>query len=98
MEMQLYCVYFESANYCGYGEYCLVMAESESDAMDNEAVLAYAEEKYREEDEEQFIEENGEDTEGVIWAHVKTAVLVSGSDFEDYLANPSQASFYPLID
>ena len=98
MKMQLYCVYFESANYAGYGEHCLVMADSELDAMSNQAMLDYAEEKYREQDEEQFIEENGEDTDGVIWAGIMTAVPLAGSEFEKYLADPSQAQFYPMID
>ena len=97
MKNELYCVYFESANYAGYGEHCLVMADSEADAMDNEAVLDYAEQTYQEQDEGLFIEENGEDTDGVIWAHVKTAVPLAGSEFEKYLADPSQASFYPMI-
>lgn len=97
MEKQLYCVYFESANYCGFGEYCLVMAESESEAMDNPEVVAYAEEVYRQQDEENFIEDNGEDTDGVTWASVMSADPVSGSEFEAYTADPSQANFYPMI-
>lgn len=97
MEKQLYCVYFESANYCGFGEYCLVMADSEPDAMSIQAVIEYAEEYYQEQDEDQFIEENGEDTDGVTWACIMTAVLVSGSEFEAYIADPSQAGFYPMI-
>lgn len=40
--MELYVVYFESANYAGYGEHCLVWADSVEDAMGNSDVSAYA--------------------------------------------------------
>lgn len=98
MEKQLYCVYFESANYAGYGDYCLVMAESESDAMDNPDVLSYAEDTCREQNEDQYIEEHGEDeAEDNVWASIISAELVEGSDVERYIADLSQASFYPII-
>lgn len=98
MEKQLYCVYFESANYVGYGDYCLVMAESWSDAMDNPDVSAYAEDTCREQHEDQYIEEHGEDeAEDNVWASIISAELVEGSDVERYIADLSQASFYPII-
>lgn len=98
MEKQLYCVYFESANYAGHGDYCLVMAESESDAMDNTDVLSYAEDMCREQHEDQYTEEYGEDeAENNLWASIISAELVEGSDVEQYIADPSQANFYPMI-
>lgn len=99
MEKQLYCVYFESANYAGYGDYCLVMGESESDAMDNPDVLSYAEDTCREQNEDQYIEEHGEDeAEDNVWASIISAELVEGFAWlEQYINDPSQAKFYPMV-
>lgn len=97
--MELYAVYFESANYAGYGEHCLVWANSETEAIEHDAVISYAEEVYREQDEEQFEEEHGEDfdLEDVVWAHIKSAELVAGSEVEKYLEDETQAEFYPML-
>ena len=83
--MQQYVVYFESANYAGYGEHVLVWANSEEDAMSNDALIEYAEEFYREQDEAQYIEENGEDTDGVAWASINSAELLETSDLAKYV-------------
>lgn len=95
--MELYVVYFESVNYAGYGEHCLVWADSETEAMYNAAVVDYAEEFYREQDEEQFEEEHGENMDDVVWANIQSAELVAGSKYEEYLKDETQAQFYPLL-
>ncbi len=97
MERELYVVYFESANYAGYGEYALVWATSEDEAKDNDDLAAYAEDFYREQDEEQLEEEHGEDfdLDGVVWASIQSAVPLKGSEFEEHVAN--QPEFYPIL-
>lgn len=90
-QMQQYVVYFESANYAGYGEHVLVWANSEEEAMSNDALIEYAEEFYREQDEAQYIEENGEDVDGVQWASIMSAEKLKGSRFEEFVGrNPEQ--------
>lgn len=94
---ELYVVYFESANYAGYGEHCLVWATSEQDAKDEAA--DWAEEFYYDQDNSQFEEEHeGEECE--MWADVKTAFPLAseeGKDFRRYLADPTQAQHYPIV-
>jgi hypothetical protein len=94
MRKELYVVCFESMNYCGAGETCLAWGVDEEDAK--EAAAEHAEDFYREQDEEQYIEENGEDG-GVMWATVTSAVLLKGSEYEQWAFDPSQASFYQLV-
>ena len=104
MEKELWVVYFESANYCGYGEYCLVWAADEDDAQD--AAGEWAEDSYREQDEQQFKEENGDDeddescTDGVMWATImKCYPLASdeGEDIRGYLQDETQKQFYQIV-
>lgn len=92
--MELYVVYFESANYCGYGEHCLVWADSEENAMYNDFVLQYAEEFYMEQDQEQYLEEHGDDDQ-VTWASIMSAEPLKGSEHEKYVAK--QPDFYPIV-
>lgn len=98
MNKEIYIVTFSSANYCGAPEYCAVMAVSEQDAMSNDAVLAHAEDFYREQDEEHYREENdGEDSE-YGYSTIDGAVALVGSDFEEYYADEQQrATFYPMV-
>lgn len=91
---ELYVVCFESANYAGAGDTCMAWATSEKEAMG--AAAQFAEEFYYEEDQDQYIEENGED-DGVMYANVTSAVLLKGSQYEEYQKDPSQASFYQLV-
>lgn len=91
---ELYVVYFESANYAGYGEHCLVWAESEDEARYNEAVSEYAEDYYRVQDAEQWFEEHGDDEEDS-WASIMWARLVVGSEYERYVAE--QPELYPIL-
>lgn len=93
---ELYVVYFESANYAGYGEHCMVWAESEDDATYNDSVMAFAEDFYREQDEEQFTEENeGWELDEVVWATVMSATRLEGSDFEEF--TKKQPDLYPIV-
>lgn len=73
-ELKLYLVYFESANYAGYGEHILVEAESEDAAR--EAVDPYANEFYYAEDAQQ-LEEEEIDCEGFY------ATIVSVEEFNE---------------
>ena len=94
MTKELYVVYFESANFCGAGEYVLVWATSEQDAMDNFDLAMYAEDFYREQDEEQYREESGYDEdddswdEGVQWANIRSAELLEDSEHKEWALNP----------
>ena len=93
---EIYIVTFSSANYAGAPEYCAVEAESEEDAMLNSAVQEYAEDFYREQDEEQYEDENGEPAEG--YSYIDSAVALVGSEFEEYYANGTQRNaFYPMV-
>ena len=99
MTKELYVVYFESMNYAGAGETCLVWAESEEDAMSCDELLEHAETFYREQDEDQWREEYSEemDEEDVIWASIQWAKPLKGSEYEEYQKDPSQAEFYQIV-
>lgn len=89
MEKELYVVYFESANYACAGEYVLVWATDEEDAMSNDALIEYAEDYYRCQDEAQYMDENDdEEPDGVVWASIQSAELLIGSDHEEFALNP----------
>lgn len=93
--MSIYILYFESANYCGYGHHAIVRAD------DHEAAAAkawpYMDEYFREQDQDQYIEENGED-DGVMWAHlVSNEVLDKNHEYWQYVVDSNQASFYEFI-
>lgn len=93
--MKLWIIYFESANYCGYGEHCLVLAEDEDEAR--ELSVDYAEQHYREEDEEQYIDEYGED-DGVIWSSIISCEeFTPEHDSWKFAWDPEQAHFYERI-
>ena len=92
----LWLAYFESANYCGYGEYCVVEASSEEEA--NEIASSYAEEQYFEQDNEQYVEEHGDEEEPVHWANIHWAVPFDEShDCWKYYIDPTQKQFFPKI-
>lgn len=91
---ELWVVEFESAHYAGASEHCLAWAENEDNAKD--AAADWAEEFYYEQDQKQFLEENDSD-DGESYANVVSAQLLVGSDFEKYVNDPSQASFYPIV-
>lgn len=92
--MELYVVYFESANYAGYGEHCLVWANSVEEAMENEDVASYAEDFYYDQDCTQYYEEH-EDEEPGNWASIMSAVPLKDSEFEEFVSN--QPEFYPIV-
>lgn len=96
MEKQLYVIYFESANYMGYGQHCLVWAVDEHEA-ESEA-SSYMDEVCRNQDYEQFVEENGEEAaEEAFWYSVESVELLKGSGLEKYADDPSQSEFYPVV-
>jgi hypothetical protein len=94
MKKELYVVEFESANYCGAPEYCRVWADSEDEAMFQAEM--YAEDFYCEQDEDQYMDENKEYPD--CWAHMCSAVLQEGSEYEEFIADPVQANtYYPIV-
>lgn len=97
MSKELYVVYFESANYCGYGEHCLVWAVNEDDARD--AASDYADNFYYEQDCAQYEEENDGDSDGVSWASIMEVYPLASDKAEDirgYLLT-AQKQFYPIV-
>lgn len=89
-------VYFESANYTGYGEHAIVWAKSEDAAMSNTDFLAYAEDFYREQDLDQFVDEYGtEEAEEASWATVMWAVPYEGSEFVEFATK--QPDLFPIF-
>ena len=94
----LYIIYYESANYCGYGEHVVVHANSEDEAKDK--AFYHMEEFYREQDEEQYLEEHEDDPdfEGP-WSTVITCDLFGpGHEQWEFFMMPSQAIHYPIIE
>ena len=92
---QLYVIYFESANYCGGGEHCVVWASSAEEAEDKAA--SYMNDFYYEEDYDQFAEDtDGEEAD--VWHTVISVELLSDSDSKEFYADPAQrAAFYPCV-
>lgn len=96
--MKLWIVYFESANYCGYGAHCLVRAETEDQART--LAEGYAEDFYYDQDQDQYYEEHPEnmDVGPDSWADIKTVeVLDENHESWIFVQMPSQASIYPMI-
>jgi len=106
MQKELWIVYFESANYCGYGQHCLVWATDEDDARDQ--ATSYAYNYYFEEDGDQvkedagWEEDSGEDFDdtGMEYANIVRVYPLASDQAEDirgYLLDETQKSFYPII-
>ena len=96
-DKRLYVVEFDSANYCGAPEHCLAWAHDEEDAMDEASV--WAEEHYREQDQDQWEDENeGEDSDEVMWASMRSAVLLEGSEYAQWVEDENQQqAFYQIV-
>ena len=96
-EYRLYVVEFESANYAGAPEHCLVWAFNEEDAIDN--ATSWAEDFYREQDQSQWEDENGE--EGIddqVWASMRSAELLEDYDYAHIVEDPEQqCNFYQVV-
>lgn len=98
MTKEIYIVEFSSANYAGAPEHCAVWAECEEDAMSDEDVIEHAETFYREQDEEQFMDENDGGVCDDAYASIDSAVALKGSEFEEFYADEAQRNaFYPLV-
>lgn len=98
MDKELWVVYFESANYCGYGEHCLVWATDSEGAK--EAASEYAENYYYEQDTEQYMEDHGYENEEAWASFIKDPYPLSSEEAEDirgYLLNETQKRFYPIV-
>ena len=94
--MNLFILYFESANYCGYGHHAVVRASDHEDA----AAKAWPimEEYFQEQDEDQYIEENG-NPDGVMWATlIRSEVLDKNHEDWEFVVKPGQAQFYEFVD
>jgi hypothetical protein len=92
---QLYVIYFESANYCGAGEHCVVWASSPEEAETKADY--YMQDYYYDQDYEQFAEENdGEEPD--TYYNVVSVELLSESDQLEFYNDPAQrAAFYPCV-
>lgn len=91
----LYILYYESANYCGYGQHAVVRADNETEAQ----LLADGpmEDYFCDQDQDQYIEEHGDD-EYVIWANMLTCEELSPEhESWKYVVNPDQAQFYEFV-
>lgn len=94
--MKLWLGYFESANYAGFGEYCIAKAKTEDEARS--VISAYAEDYYYEQDSDQWFEENEVCENDESWAEVVRVVEFDEShELWGYYKNPGQSSFYPEI-
>lgn len=94
--MKLWLIYFESANYWGYGEHCVVQADSEDDAR--EIAYDHCNDFYYEQDSEQYIEENGSDEDVGSWADIQTCEEFDEShEYWKFYIDPGQSSFYPKL-
>ena len=91
----LYLVYCESANYGGYGQHFVVIADNE--ALAEQLAEQAAEDYFYEQDCEQ-LEQEGHDFEGMSFA-----VVVSVELFDDthrswkFYQDPSQREFYTEV-
>lgn len=95
---QLWLIYFESANYVGYGGYCVVEANSEDEAK--EAAYHYVEDYYYQEDSDQYYEDYGDEEEPYAWGEImKVEVFNEQHDCWEYYNDPSkgQSQFYPKL-
>ena len=92
---RLYVVEYESMNYCGAPSHCLVWAFEEEDAM--ESAEQHATEDCFEQDGEQYLEDYGDDDDAV-WASIKSAVLLEGSEYAEYVEDLNQQqTYYPVV-
>ena len=96
-EYRLYVVEFESLNYCGAPEHCLVWAFNEGDAIDN--ANSWAEDFYREQDQSQWEDENGEeDIDDQMWASMRSAELLEDYEYAHIVEDPEQQrNFYQVV-
>lgn len=96
MQKALWVVEFQSANYCGAEQYCLVWATSENNAHDEAS--SWVEEVFYEQDSEQYLEENGEDPEAYAYiTNVYPLVSEEAEDIRRYLKDETQKQFYPIV-
>ena len=88
----LYIIYAESANYCGYGQHFVVEADNVFQA--EELAEQACDDYFREQDEEQ-LEEEGYDLDGMTYSNIMTTELFNAEhDSWKYYQDPSQAEFY----
>lgn len=83
MDKQQYVVYFESANYCGYGEHAVVWAKDDEEARD--LVAPFADDFYYEQDWAQYEEEYGLDDD-VCWASIISVELLADTEHAEFFA------------
>lgn len=88
-------LYYESANYCGYGHHAIVLASHEGEAEDlSEGPM---EDYFREQDEDQYRDENGYDEEP-IWASLKYCKeLTKDDETWGFACTEGQEQFYEFI-
>ena len=93
---QLWLIYFESANYCGYGDFCVV--EAESAKLAEEIAEPFAEACYYEQDCAQYYEDNGVDFGPAAWAEIMRCEPFDEShECWKYYLDPDQSQFSPKV-
>ena len=87
-------LYYESANYRGYGQHAIVLASDEAEAKElSEGVI---EDYFREQDEEQYFEEYGEDNP--LWASlISCEELTKDHESRKFACIEDLAEFYEFI-
>lgn len=93
--MKLYILYYESANYCGYGHHAVVRAKNETEAelLAEDAMEDY----FYEQDSEQYREEHGY-YDGGTWSSMMSCEELTPEHKDwKFVAKPGQASFYEFI-
>lgn len=93
--MKLFILYFESANYCGYGYHAVVRAHNPEDAYDKAS--PFMEDYFMEQDQDQLIEDAG-DPDDAVWSNmISCEVLDKNHEDWQYVIDPGQESFYEFI-
>jgi hypothetical protein len=87
-------LYYESANYCGYGHHAIVLASDETEA--EELSEGAMEDYFREQDEDQYFDEYGEDNP--LWASlISCEELTKDHESWKFACTEDQAQFYEFI-
>lgn len=90
---QIYIITYDNAQWCGGELYCLVEATDETEAEEVAGQWMWESqiELFADHYEDEPLED-GDVPVGNVFVE-----LLEGSDYEEYAADPSQASFYPKV-
>lgn len=91
----LYILYYESANYAGYGEHAIVQADSEEEAQ--ELCEGPMNDWFYEQDGDQYQEDYGDDCDGGWASMIRCEELTKDHESAEFVTNPNQESIYHCI-